>query len=415
MMSSFSTALSALDATTVGIDVVGNNLANLNTAGFKTSVVSFHDLVSQSLGTGTGQTQVGFGVGVPVTLRQFTQGATQTTGGPLDAAIQGNGFFVLKDSTGATSYTRGGNLQRDKSGNLVTTTGEKIQGWTQTNAAGGIDTNLAVGDIVLPVGALKNPQATTSMSFDLNLDSSAVAGDTFSRKLEVFDSLGSSHFVDLTFTKNASTTAAQWSYSASIPDADLTSPGTPLTGDLTFDPTGKLTVPDATTPQTLTLTGPLANGADTMTVDFGLWNGTTGRITQYAQASTDTAHTQNGYAAANLIQVGLADGGKIIAKYSNGDQTVVGQVAMALIANPDSLLGIGNNSYALSGRTAAPTVGLPGTGGRGDVMGGAVEGSTVDIAKEFTNLIVLQRTYQANSKVITTSDQITQETLALKQ
>ena len=128
MFTSFSTALSALSAHSTAIDVVGNNLANLNTTGFKTSVVSFHDLVTQSLGAGLGETQVGFGVGRPTTLREFSQGALQTTSGPLDAAIQGDGFFVIQGANGATQYTRGGNLVVDRDGNLVTATGEKVKG-----------------------------------------------------------------------------------------------------------------------------------------------------------------------------------------------------------------------------------------------------------------------------------------------
>ncbi len=413
MISSFSTALSALDATTTAIDVVGNNLANLNTAGFKTSVVSFHDLVTQSMGAGLGETQVGFGVGKPITLRQFSQGAIQSTSGPLDAAIQGDGFFVLRDKAGATVYTRGGNLQVDQAGNLVTTTGEKLQGWTQKNAAGVVDTNSPVGDIVLPVGTLKPPVATKNMSVDLNLNSSAAPGDTFSRTLELFDSLGNSHFTNFTFTKG--TTPNQWTYSVSVPNADLTAAGTPLTGTLTFDTAGKLATPAPGTPDPqLTLTG-LVDGAADMKVNWNIYNGTEARLTQYSQPSAAAANAQDGLPPANLIRVGLADGGKIVAQYSNGDQTVVAQVAMALVRNPDSLLAIGNNNYGLSARTALPAVGVPNTGGRGSVLGGAVEGSTVDIAKEFTNLIVLQRAYQANAKVITTVDQLSQETIALKQ
>src|SRR6266849_4905791 len=135
MITSFSTALSALSANTTAIDVTGNNLANLNTPGFKANIVSFHDLVTQSLGAGLGETQVGFGVGRPTTVRQFSQGAIQSSPGPLDAAIQGDGFLVVRDASGAVLYTRGGNLQVDKSGNLLTATGERVQGWT---SAGGV-------------------------------------------------------------------------------------------------------------------------------------------------------------------------------------------------------------------------------------------------------------------------------------
>src|SRR4051812_1948304 len=152
MVTSFSTALSALSAHSTAIDVIGNNLANLNTPGFKASVVSFHDLVTQSLGAGLGETQVGFGVGTPVTLRQFSQGAIQSSGGPLDAAIQGDGFFIIKSASGATQYTRGGNFKVDTQGNLATATDEKLQGWT--TSSGVLDVNAPVGDITVPVGTL---------------------------------------------------------------------------------------------------------------------------------------------------------------------------------------------------------------------------------------------------------------------
>jgi flagellar hook protein FlgE len=173
-MPSFATALSALAAHTTAIDVIGNNLANLNTPGFKASVVSFHDLVTQSLGAGLGETQVGFGVGVPVTLRQFSQGAIQSSGGPLDASIQGDGFFVLKGGANQTLYTRGGNFQVDTDGNLTMATGERLQGWSAVGSP--LDVNAPIGDITVPVGSLKAPIPTKSFSVDLNLDASATIG-----------------------------------------------------------------------------------------------------------------------------------------------------------------------------------------------------------------------------------------------
>jgi len=391
MITSFSTALSALSAQSTAIDVVGNNLANLNTPGFKTSVVSFHDLVTQSLGAGLGETQVGFGVGRPITLRQFSQGAIQTTSGPLDAAIQGDGFFIVRGASGATQYTRGGNLVVDQNGNLTTSTGEKLQGWTSVTS-GQVDTNATIGDVIVPVGALKAPIATKTMSVDLNLNAAGAAGEPFSTSVEVFDSLGNSHIVKFAFTKSA--TANQWNYSVTVPDSDVTSPFTPVTGTLTFDSNGHLTTPAATDPpQNIAITG-LADGASDLTISWNLYNGQVPRLTQFTQTSAVSAAAQDGSPAANLIRVGLADGGKIIAQYSNGQQTVVGQVAMALVRNPESLIAVGNNNFALSARSALPAVGLPNTGGRGSVIGSAVEGSTVDIAREFTNLIVLQRGYQ---------------------
>jgi flagellar hook protein FlgE len=409
MFTSFSTALSALGAHTTAVDVVGNNLANLNTPGFKASAVSFADLVTQSLGAGLGETQVGFGVGRPVTLRQFSQGAIQASNGPLDAAIQGDGFLIVKDSAGRQLYTRGGNLQVDKDGNLLTAKGQKIQGWTASGST--LDTNLPVGDIVVPVGTLRQPVASTAFHADMNLNAAAAVGTEFSTSIETFDSLGTSHIVSAKFTKSA---ANEWDYSISIPDADVTSPVTPLTGSITFDEFGVMTSPSSTdTPPQLTVAG-LNSGAADMTLDWELFSGTTGRVTQFSQPSAVSANAQDGQPAAQLVRVGLADGGQILAQFSNGDQLVVGQLAMASIRNPESLVAVGDNNYQLSSRSALPAIGVPGTGGRGQILGGSTEASTVDIAKEFTNLIVYQRGYQANTRVITTADEISQETINLK-
>jgi len=413
MFTSFSTALSALAAQSTAIDVVGNNLANLNTPGFKTSVVSFHDLVTQSLGAGLGDTQVGFGVGTPITLREFSQGALQTTGGTLDAAVQGDGFFVIQGPNQSVEYTRGGNFQVDKDGNLTTATGEQLQGWTQM-VNGQLDTNTTPGNITIPVGTVQAPKPTSDISFDINLNAAATAGatdGTFATSVTVYDSLGNSHIVTATFTKDQ-TTPEQWNYSLSIPDADVQNPPfTPLTGSLTFGQDGQLS---ATTP----LPGPLAisglaDNAQDMNITWNLYNGNTPRISQYAQPSSTSAVSQDGSPAAQLVRVAVADGGQILAQFSNGQQTVVGQLAMATIRNPDSLIACGDNNYQLSARSALPAVGLPGTGGRGAVKGGAVEASTVDIAQQFTNLIVYQRGYEANSKVVSAVDELSQTTINL--
>ncbi|HEV2201288.1 MAG TPA: flagellar hook protein FlgE [Bryobacteraceae bacterium] len=411
MLTSFSTALSALSADTTAIDVVGNNLANLNTPGFKASTVSFHDLVTQSIGDGLGSTQVGFGVGVPVTLRQFSQGAIQSTGSPLDAAIQGDGYFVVKTPTGAVEYTRSGNFQVDTNGNLTTATGEQVQGWTAS--AGALSTNAPVGPITVPVGSLAAPVATTATSVDLNLDASAPAGATFSTSVQVYDSLGISHLVTYTFTKTA--TVNQWTFSAGIPPGETTPAGTPVTGTLTFDGNGQLVTPASTAAQPVIAVAGLNSGAANMSVTWNLYNGAAPRITQFAQTSATSAIAQNGLAAASLVNVALGGGGQLLAKYSNGQQVVVGQLALATIRNADSLLAVGNSNYQTSALTALPSVGLPGTGGRGTLLAGSIEASNVDIAREFTNLIVFQRAYEANAHVITTSDQVSQATIALKQ
>ena len=408
MFSSFSTALSALNADSTAIDVVGNNLANLNTTGFKTSDVSFQDLVAQSLSGG--QTQVGSGVATPTTQMDFSQGSLQSTGGALDAAIQGGGFFIVQNSTGATEYTRAGNFQVDSQGNLTTPTGETVQGWTPVNGA--LNASGPTGNITIPMGSLQAAQPTSNMSVDLNLNAAAATGDTFSTSVQVYDSLGTSHVVSFTFTKTS--TANQWQYSLSFPNSDLTSPGTPLTGTLTFNSAGVLTSPAAGSAAPSLAVSNLADGAGNMNINWNLYNGTTPLITQFSQASATSAENQDGTPAAKLTQVSIENGGQVLAKYSDGNQVVVGQIAMASILNPESLISAGDNNFTLSANTALPAVGVPDTGGRGQLLGGSLEASNADIATEFTNLIEFQRSYEANAKVVTTVDQLSQDTINLK-
>lgn len=422
MFTSFSTALSALSATSTAIDVVGNNLANLNTTGYKTSVVSFHDLVTQSEGAGLGETQVGFGTARPLTIRQFTQGAVQASSGLLDAAVQGDGFFIVKDKNGSQLYTRAGEFHVDAQGNLLTSTGQFVQGWNA--AVGMVNPNGAVANIQLPVGQLRQPIPTSAVSMNLNLNATALSGTaaaTFSTPIEVIDSLGNPLVLTVTFTKDPAT-PLQWNYQVTIPGEATTAgtPGTPTDllgspGVLTFDSSGHLASPafaDGNIP--VDITGLSDNSAD-MHITWNLYNSDgTARITQLAQTSAVSAQDQNGQAAAQLIKVGMGDAGQVMAQYSNGTQRVVAQVALAAIRNPESLIAVGSNNYQASAQTALPAVGVADTGGRGKILGGSLESSTVDIAQEFTKLIVLQRAYQANSRVVTAVDELSQDTINLK-
>jgi flagellar hook protein FlgE len=422
MFTSFSTALSALNACATAVDVTANNLANLNTPGFKTSVVYFRDLVTQSLGAGLGETQVGFGTGQPLTIRQFSQGAVQSSTGLLDAAIQGDGFFVLRSAQSGQLFTRAGNFQVDKAGNLLTNTGESVQGWTTVDpTTNQVNTSGPVMDIVLPVGSVKPPHPTTNFTLDMNLNSSAAADATskFSTPVTIYDSLGTSHILTVTLQK---TGPNEWSYDVSIPGQDVTG-GTAgeeysipnATGTLTFNSVGRLTSPDSATPITFDITGLVSGAADMTGINWNLYYASgTPRLTQFGQPSAPSANAQNGSPAAQLLRVGLGTGGMILAGYSDGQQVVVAQVAMASIRNPESLIASGNNNLQVSARSASPAIGMPGTGGRGSVLGGAIEYSTVDIAREFTNLIVLQRDYQANARVVTAVDELSQETINLK-
>jgi len=416
MFTSFSTALSALDADTTALSVVGNNLANLNTPGFKESVVYFRDLVTESVGAGLGETQVGFGTAEPNTICEFTQGAIQTSTGPLDAAIQGDGFFVLKNSDGQTLYTRAGNFTTNASGELVTNTGELVQGWTVDPNTGQVNTTSATGNIVVPTGSISPPVPTANMTLDFNLDSQAGVSTSpdLSYPITVYDQLGTAHIVTATFTKTGTN---QWAYNLSVPASDVdqtaANPANSVSGTLNFTQQGQLDTTTSPTSVALTV-GPLVDGAPPLTVTWNLLdaNGNP-RMTQVAEASAVSASAQDGSAAAQLTSVGLANGGVIEAQYSDGTQKVVGQLAMASVRNPDTLVAEGNNNYSATANTALPVIGMPGTGGNGQIVGGSIEASTVDLATELTNMIVYQRAYEANSKVVTSVDQLSQDTINL--
>jgi flagellar hook protein FlgE len=414
-MGAFSIALTGLNAATTALNVVGNNLANLNTVGFKDVTTNFTDLVSQAIGAGT--SQVGEGVSAPITDAQFLQGSIQLTNGSFDAAIEGNGFFVVQNTAGTTEYTRAGNFQLAPDGTLQTATGEDVQGWTATN--GVLNTTGPTGNIVVPSNALVTPSASTQFTLDMNLNSDGVVGDpttgSFSAPIQVVDSLGSTHTLTVDFTK---TGPNAWSYNVTIPGADLAAgtAGTPssvATGNLTFNAQGQLTSPAAGSPVAVAITG-LSDGAADLSLNWNLYNTDgTSALTQYSSASALSGSTQDGVAAAELTQVGLDNNGQVVAHYSNGSTTVLAQVALAGITNPDTLVSVGNNNFELGGNTATPVVGTPGTGSRGSIEAGALEASTVDIASEFTNLIVYQRAYQANSRVISTTDEIVQDLISL--
>lgn len=411
-MSSFSTALSGLQANTNALNVVGDNLANMNTQGFKSNGILFEDAMQQA----TQGLQIGEGVGSTTTSRNFTQGTITTTTSPTDAAIQGSGFFVVNDSSsGATEYTRDGSFTLNSSGQLVTSTGAQVQGWMAVN--GVVNASGATSAITVPLLSAQPPSATTTMSLDANLNANAAVGDTFSTPVQVVDSLGNTQTLTATFTNTA---AGAWSYNVTIPGQATAggTAGTPVSvgkGTLTFDSSGNLKTPAAPGTVALTNTAALADGAATLKVNWNLYDASNNpTLTGYAQASASSGTAQNGTQTGTVTGISLENGGNLVATYSNGNQTTLAQVAVASVSNPSTLIANSNNYYTLGTDTLTPSVGAAGTSGRGNIVGGALEASNVDMATQFTHLIVFQQGYEANSKVLTTIDQMDQALLAIQ-
>ncbi len=420
MSSSFTTALSALAAHSAAVSVVGNNLANISTSGYKASSVQFRDVVSQSIGSAEGSAEIGLGVAPVSTTRVYSQGAIQTSSRALDAAIQGDGFFVAKSTAGQTLYTRAGSFQVSSDGYLVTATGDRVQGFA--GAEGG-----TVGDVKVPVGVPSAPKPTSNIALDLNLDAASAASATssspytYSTSLQVYDSMGAARNLTLTFSTNGPGTGSNtsWTVTASVDGGKEIKIDN---GTLSFDGNGQL-VPKtaaqsgsaAVYDASLTISKQTLSGGATLgPLTWDIASNNTPRITQYSSSSAVSTATQDGSGPSEMTSVKIADGGKVTAEYANGEEVTVGQLAIALVANPETMAGVGDNYLQPTGRTSTVTLGLAGEGGRGSVTGGALEASTVDLASELTNLIIYQRGYQANSRVITTSDEMTQEALNLK-
>jgi len=424
MPSSFYTALSGLRGHASQVDVIANNLANLSTIGFKASSALFSDLIYQQLGLNRAgvASQIGLGTAPIGVVRNFEQGTIQTTGGQLDAAIQGAGFFIIRRDD-ATLFSRAGNFQLNRFGQVITSSGGFVQGWSR-DAAGVVNTNLPVADIVIPVGQSLPPVTTTLLRMGLNLDANTVVGNSFSSPLQVFDSLGAPHILTFEFTK----AATGWDVDVTIPGADVGTANpteSVLTGapvNITFDANGILVNPTAPPPTPPPYDLPISSAALTFTNGAAplaiTWNLIDPQgvptLTQFAQTSAVATTTQNGFPSAQLTSVSIGDGGSILGTFSDGQTKELARLSLATFIAPATLSAIGDNLFSVSSTSGTPAIGPADTGGRGSVLGGALEFSNVDIAREFTNLMTAQRGFQANSRVITTADELNQEAINLK-
>ncbi|GAA1442093.1 flagellar hook protein FlgE [Leifsonia poae] len=389
MLRSLYSGISGLRSHQTMLDVTGNNIANVNTTAFKSGAVQFQDTLSQLVQGaggpqaqtgGTNPAQIGLGVLVAGISTNFTQGAAQATGRATDIMINGDGFFVVNVG-GQTQYTRAGSFDPDADGRLVGPGGAILQGWNAVN--GVVQQGGALGDVTIPLKAVAPASATTGASVSGNLPSGAAVGDQLVRDVKVYDANGAARDLTLTFTKSAT----GWDVAGS--DAN----GATATGALAF------------TNGVLTSGGTLAIGG--VNVDLST-------VTGYADLTTVAFKDQNGKQAGTLQSFTLSKDGTLIGLFSNGDKQAVGRIALATFVNPGGLEKAGGSTYRQSVNSGNAQLGGPGEGGLGTLQGGSLEMSNVDLSQEFTNLIVAQRGFQANARIITTSDEVLQELTNLK-
>jgi flagellar hook protein FlgE len=342
----------------------------------------------------------------------FTNGTVASTGVAANMALQGNGFFVVQDTAdNQTSFTRDGDFSVNSQGQLVTSEGQLVMGYPAVN--GQISTSSILGPISVNQATNIPAVATTNIEMNTNLDAAAGTGTTFSAPITIYDSLGSSHVLTVTYTNTGANT---WGYSIGIPSSDITggtgTSTTVATGTMKFDSSGNLTTPAS--PITGINIGNLADGAANMSLSWNLTGAGGGAsITQQDAVSATTTTTQNGYGVGTLTGYSVLSDGTVEGQFSNDQTLALGRVAVASFANPQGLQQTGSNDLQATFASGAAVVGEAGAGGNGTITGGAVEDSNVNLSTEFANMIVAQQNYDANAKVLTTMDQVSQATIQL--
>ncbi|HXQ58557.1 MAG TPA: flagellar hook-basal body complex protein [Acidimicrobiales bacterium] len=420
MEQSLIAAVSGIEANQTYLNVIGNNIANSDTTGYKAENPVFTDLLAEQIAgasapskgqsAGIDPIAVGSGVRVGAVTNDQSQGAIQQTNQPTDVAIQGAGFLVAVQ-TGQQFYTRAGNLTLDANGDLATPTGALIQGWEATGQ-GVIDTNAPVGPVNIPAGQVMSAAATSTFSMNGNLPAWSGSGTppVVTTTLNGFDSLGNTIPVTLTFTAKAGT-ANTWTLQGTVPNGTGTTNLWTTTPTITFNPTsgqigsisgvtansdGSYNVPVGTMPP-----GSFPSG-DTWAVIFPP-PGSLTAVTQFGGEQTAQLQSQNGNSAGTLESYSVGGDGIISGAFSNGLTEPIAQLALANFSNPTGLIDDGNLMYSASANSGQPSIGTAGTGGRGTLLGGALESSNVDLATELTDMIQAQEAYQADTKVVSTT------------
>ncbi|MFO0580799.1 MAG: flagellar hook protein FlgE [Anaeromyxobacter sp.] len=423
LLTALSSGTTGLEASSLELSIVGDNIANSNTIGFKAGRAAFEDALTQSVIGGTGE--IGLGARLKSVQKILTQGALTSTGIATDLALQGNGFFVVKGNyNGQTAnfYSRAGQFTIDDNGYLVNLGGLRVQGFP-ADASGqvtGLPSDLLVGT------ASAQPNRTTEITFKANLNSDAAVQtwdptdpegtSSFNTTVSTYDSLGSEHKMQVFFTKTGTGT---WDWHGMLDGSELTG-GTAGTrqvvanGSLTFNTNGTL--------QTQTAASnfnPLnAVGPQPLTFDFGddIASGGTGLlgVSQFASASSATYIGQDGYGSGQLSSVRIDAEGFVAGIFTNGQTRTLGQIAVASFSAPDQMERVGGNLMQQTQSSGQPVIGEPGSGGRASIISGSLEQSNVDLAQQFVRMIAAQRSFQANSKTITTADQLLTELINLR-
>ena len=462
MMRSLYSGVSGLQNHQTRVDVIGNNVSNVNTTGFKRGRVNFQDMISQQLSGaarpteelgGVNPKEVGLGMTIATIEQVFTQGNLQSTGVSTDVAIQGNGFFIMKNGE-ESFYTRNGAFGLDRDGTLVNpANGMRVQGWMarELNGEMVVSTAATPTDLVIPVGSKDPAKATTNVNFACNLNkntpeilegasASDIAKGTWSTEQKIYDSFGNEHLLNVSFRRVVGN-PNQWEATVNIdPDnAEFTqtrvglgtTDGVQNTFIVNFDNFGRLasvtdTSGNVTNPEgeivlQTSFTVPGANVDEngnpyrqTMNISLGTIGDMKNTITQSASKSTTKAYSQDGYTLGYLDNFKIDSTGTITGVYSNGTNRVIGQLALATFANDRGLEKAGDNTYVESNNSGMASIGESGVAGKGSLLAGALEMSNVDLSEQMTDMIVTQRGFQSNAKTIQTADTLLETVLSLK-
>ncbi len=409
MIGSLYSGISGLKANTSAMTVIGDNIANVDTTGFKVSRVSFSNVFNAALGQS--RMQIGRGVTMSGISSNWNSGTMETTNTVTDLAINGQGMFIVRDpSNGGQYYSRAGQFEFDRDSYLVTQDGLRVMGYPIDVTTGALGSMSA---ITLPAG-MSAPQATTGITMELNLDAGAAVGDTYDTTVTTYDSLGNP--VELTFNFEC-TAANTWEYSVT-PSTGAATPAAAAPNTLVFNSSGQLVpgscVPASANP-TIAISG-LTPAAD-MSVTWSVLDttgATDGSVTGYAANSVKTSQTQDGYPSGMMQGISVDEDGVFTALYSNGTMLSFAQVALADFASYSGLAKQGSNLFTSTLASGQPVISAPNTAGVGAIAPSSLEMSNVDLATEFVELITTQRAFQANSKVITTSDEVLSDLINIK-